>query len=172
MRQFVLFIHLFAAVFWIGEMLMVGFVLGPASRGLPALERSTLFRLVGRTSLPLAWTAIGVLVITGVLNLILMGIPLNTLLVPSFYGTSFGFWLGIKLAAVLLMVVLSIIHDFHVGRRANRVRRAIQAAGSVPPEALVREAERYRRLAMRLGIANVVLALIVLLAAAGLVAAG
>ncbi len=171
-RQFVLFIHLFAAVFWIGEMLMVGFVLGPASRGLPALERSTLFRLVGRASLPLAWTAIGVLVVTGVLNLVLMGIPLHALLLPSFYETSFGLWLGIKLSAVVLMLLISVVHDFHVGRRANRVRQEIQAAGPVPPEALLREAERYRRLAMRLGMANMLLAIVVLLAAAGLVAAG
>ena len=172
MRQVVLFIHLFAAVFWIGEMLIVGFVLGPVSRGLSAVERSTLFRAVGRASLPLAWTAIGILVVTGVLNLVLMGVPLGDLLTPAFYGTGFGFWLGVKLSAVLLMIVLSIVHDFYVGRRANAVRHEIRAAGGLAPEALVREAEHYRRLAMRIGVANVVLAIIVLLAAAGLVAAG
>ena len=172
MRQLVLFIHLFAAVFWIGEMLFVGFVLGPVSRGLPALQRSTLFRAVGRASLPLAWGAIGLLLVTGVLNLVLMGIPLGDLLSGSFYATSFGMWLGVKLAAVLAMLVLSIAHDFHVGRRANAVRQEIRAAGSVPPEALLREAERYRLLAMRIGMANVALAILVLLAAAGLVAGG
>ena len=170
LRQFVLFVHLFAAVFWIGEMLFVGFVLGPVSRGLPALQRSTLFRAVGRASLPLAWTAIGLLVVTGILNLVLMGIPLGSLLTPSFYRTGFGMWLGIKLLAVVAMLVLSALHDFHVGRRANAVRREIQAAGGAAPEELVREAERYRRIAMRIGIANVVLAIVVLAAAAGLVA--
>ena len=172
MRQIVLFIHLFAAVFWIGEMLMVGFVLHPVSRNLSAVERSALFRAVGKASLPLAWTAIAILVVTGILNLILMGIPLGSLLLPAFYATSFGRWLGIKLSAVLAMIVLSFIHDFHVSRRANAIRREIEESGGAPPEVLALAAERYRRLAMRIGVANVILALVVLFAAAGLVAAG
>jgi len=172
MRQIVLFIHLFAAVFWIGEMLIAGFVLGPVSRSLSPVERSTLFRAVGRASLPLAWTAIGLLVVTGVLNLVLMGIPLGALAMPSFYRTSFGFWLGVKLSAVILMIGLSIIHDVYLGHRAHALRREIEKVGGGPPEALVRQAEHYRRLAMRIGVANVALAIVVLLAAAGLVAAG
>ncbi len=172
MRQFVLFIHLFAAVFWLGEMLFVGFVLGPVSRKMDAAERAALFRAIGRMSLPLAWGAIGLLLVTGVLNLVLMGIPLGSLLTGAFYATGFGFWLGVKLLGVLAMLLVSAYHDFVVGRRANRVRREIAALGGRAPEALRDAAERSRKMAMRLGMLNVLLAIVVMIAAAGLVAAG
>ncbi len=172
LRQFVLFIHLFAAVFWVGEMLVVGFVLGPASRKMHPQDRAALFRAVGRGSLPLAWGAIVVLVVTGTLNLVLMGMPLGDLLQGAFYRTAFGFWLGVKLLAVLAMLCVSAYHDFVVGRRSSALQRKIAEMGEGTPAELRAAAERNRQTAMRLGIVNVVLAIVVLAAAAGLVAAG
>ncbi|MDA8343881.1 MAG: CopD family protein [Thermaerobacter sp.] len=172
MRQFVLFVHLFAAVFWLGEMLMVGLVLGPVSRKMAAGERAALFRAIGRSSLPLAWGAIGVLLVTGVLNLVLMGVPLGNLFSGAFYATPFGIWLGVKLLAVLAMLLVSAYHDFVVGRRANAVRQEITRLKDAAPESTRQAAEHYRKLAMRLGMLNMVLAIVVLFAAAGLVAAG
>lgn len=172
MRQIVLFIHLFAAVFWIGEMIMVGLVIGPVSRRLDPKVRNDLFRAIGRASLPLAWGAIGILIVTGILNIVLMGIPLWELTNPAFYASAFGRMLGLKLVAVLAMFILSAIHDFVVARRAARIRAEIAAAGPEPPAALIAAAERQRRLAMRIGRINFVLAILVLFFAAGLVIYG
>ena len=171
MRQVVLFVHLMAAMFWIGEMLMIGLVLGPISRSLGAEERSRLFQAVGRRSLPLAWIAIGTLIVTGILNLYYMNISFGMLVTPAFYRSPFGMDLDIKLLAVLAMLVVSVVHDFYVARRNSELRRQVAAANEPPGDLLVAQ-QRMRTLASRLGRLNMLLALIVLFCAAGLVVFG
>jgi putative copper resistance protein D len=170
MRQVVLFVHLLAAVFWIGEILALGLIVGPYARSLPQPRQSELFRAFGNRSLPLAWGAIALLFATGLLNLVYMGIPLRALVTPTFYHSRFGLFLGLKLLAVLAMVTVAAVHDFVV---AGRSRRAREAAAARPDDPATRAVlERYRRLALRLGLVNFALAFLVLFFAAGLVVYG
>lgn len=169
LRQAVLFIHLFAAVFWIGELIFLALVVGPYARTLPSEERGSLFRAVGSRSLPLVWGAIGVLVVTGLLNLVLMGIPLGDLLSPTFYRSPFGFFLGLKLLAVLAMIVVSGIHDFVIAGKSRRLR---QASAGLPTRDQSAQLGAYHNLARRLGQINAVLAVLILFFAAGLVIYG
>lgn len=169
LRQIVLFIHLFAAVFWVGELIFLALVVGPYARTLSSDQRGSLFRAVGSRSLPLVWVAIGVLVVTGLLNVVLMGIPLGDLLSPALYHTPFGFFLGLKLLAVLLMIAVSGIHDFVI---AGKFRRLRQASAQLPSEDQKRQLAAYHDLARRLGQINAVLAVLILFFAAGLVVYG
>lgn len=120
-------------------------------------------------SLPFVWGAIGVLTVTGLLNLVLMGIPLGDLLSPTFYRSSFGFFLGLKLLAVLAMIVVSGIHDFVIAGKSRRLRQV--SAGS-PWDDPQRQLAAYHNLAQRLGQVNAVLAVLILFFAAGLVIYG
>lgn len=172
LRQVVLFIHLAAAMFWIGEMLLLALVVGPYSRGLGPEERSRLFSGIGRRSLPFAWGAIVILVITGLLNLAYMQIPLGELVQPSFYHSPFGADLDLKLVAVIAMITVSAIHDFVVARRNVEIRRRLSSAPGAPPADLVALQAKMRTLASRLGQLNLILALVVLFFAAGLVVGG
>lgn len=172
MRQIVLFIHIAAAMFWIGEMLLLALVVGPYSRGLGPEERSRLFAGIGRRSLPFAWGAIIVLVITGLLNLAYLHISLRELIQPAFYRTPFGTDLDLKLIAVIAMIAVSAIHDFVVARRNGELRRRLAEAKGIPPADLVALQAKMRTLASRLGQLNLVLALAVLFLAAGLVTGG
>lgn len=172
MRQVILFVHLFAAIFWLGEIFAFAILVGPYARTLEPVQQSALFSAIGRRSLPLTWAAIAILIITGILNLTLMGISLSSLSNPTFYRTPFGRDLGLKLLFVLLMLIVSVTHDFVIAARSRKARRAIQEAGESPPEKLVLASHHYRRLARRLGILNFVLALFIVFFAAGLVIYG
>lgn len=173
LRHIVLFLHVMAAIFWVGEIFFVGLVVGPYSRTLSPEARRSLFQSVGRRSLPLAWTAIGILLITGAANIALMGIPLGNLFTAAFYRTSFGATLGMKLGFVALMLAVSVVHDFVI----NRKRRPAQATSGAPSAqgpshgAPVTSSKyaRYRKIASLLGRLNFVLALIVIYLATQLV---
>jgi putative copper export protein len=103
------FLHVAAALTWVGGMLFVALVLVPVTRRLddPALRRRLMheagvrFRTVG-------WAAMGVLVGTGLVNLWLR---------PELL-TLTRFW--VKAALVALAIVLSALHDFVLGPRAGR----------------------------------------------------
>jgi putative copper export protein len=103
------FLHLAAALTWVGGMLFVALVLVPVARRLedPPLRRRLLhdtgvrFRTVG-------WIAVGVLVATGLANAWLR---------PELL-TLARFW--VKAALVVLAIVLSVLHDFVLGPRAGR----------------------------------------------------
>lgn len=155
-------------MFWIGEMLIFAFVVGPYARSLKVEERSGLFQAIGRKSLPYAWGAIILLLITGLLNLAYMHIPLASLVTPAFYRTTFGTYLDIKLLAVLGMLIVTVLHDVYVAGRNRQIRRDL-ARGQGGREKLVGLQARYRKLASRLGQLNLLLALIVVFCAVGLV---
>lgn len=166
LRWAVLDLHLMAAIFWIGEMMFLAVVAGPYSRTLPPRQRGELFRQLGRRSRPYAWSAIGVLVVTGVANVPLMGIAPSALLHPSFYRTPVGLVLGLKVLAVGVLLVLVALHDIVLVNRSTTVARRMEADGPLPE--LATEAARLRGWASRLGRLNLVLALVITFLGVGL----
>ena len=106
------FLHVLAAITWIGGMLFIALVLVPVARGVsdPALRRS-LIQATGRRFRTVGWIALGVLVATGVVNLVLR---------PELLGAP-RFWL--KAALVVVALALSAVHDFVLGPRAGRPDR-------------------------------------------------
>lgn len=101
-------LHLAGAVTWIGGMIFVALVLVPVARNLddPAL-RARLFHAVGVRFRTVGWIALGLLLVTGVLNLVFRPYLLD---VPRFQ---------VKLALVALALVLAAAHDFVLGPRAG-----------------------------------------------------
>ena len=168
LRQAVLFLHLLAAAFWVGEICFVALVVGPMGRGLQPAERVALFRETGRRTLPWIWTAIGVLIATGIGNLYFLRIGPGELVRAAFYRNAFGWLLAAKIVVALGMFAHSAVHDFVYGRRTRRIRAELAHA---PPERrpeLELAYRRARRGAAATGRANLVLALVVLALAAGL----
>ncbi|MBI2528325.1 MAG: DUF4149 domain-containing protein [Candidatus Rokubacteria bacterium] len=101
-------LHVLAAVTWIGGMFFIALVLVPVTRRLedPAL-RSRLVHELGLRFRTVGWIAIGVLVATGLVNLWLYSFLLAS---PRFH------W---KLGLVILALILSAFHDFVLGPRAG-----------------------------------------------------
>jgi uncharacterized membrane protein len=104
----ILWLHVLAAIAWIGGMLFIALVLVPVTRRLedPAM-RTRLVQETGRRFRTVGWIALTVLVVTGLLNL---WIHPDLLSSPQFH------W---KLGLVGLALILSAFHDFVLGPRAG-----------------------------------------------------
>ncbi len=109
MSLFVRWLHLMAAITWIGGMLFIALVLVPVTRRVadPAL-RTRLVQDAGRRFRTVGWIALGLLLLSGLGNLWFR---------PYLLGVGRFQW---KLGLVVLALVLSAVHDFVLGPRAGR----------------------------------------------------
>jgi putative copper resistance protein D len=116
-------LHVLAAVFWLGGMFFFGTVGAPVLRGIEPLElRQRLFTILGIRFRGLAWWAIAVLVVTGIVNLRYRGWLAwdGVLGSGAFWATPAGHALGWKLGLVAAMIIVSAVHDFVLGPRAGQ----------------------------------------------------
>jgi len=117
-------VHILAAVIWIGGMLFLSLVAVPVLRQVESpLLRMDLFRAMARRFRRLVWICIAILVLTGIGNVLFSG---NTL--P---GSAYMKVLQIKLVLVAILVGLGLLHDFVIGPRAGR---ALSRDGLPPTE--------------------------------------
>jgi len=155
-------IHMLAAMFWLGGMFFLAVVGAPVLRTVEPPElRAELFRRLGTAFRTAGWVAIGVLVVTGTLNLWFRGfLSWPVLSSGAFWGTPWGTALAWKLVAVTLMLLFQGIHDFVHGPAASRLEPGTP------------EAAQMRRRAALLARANALLGLIVVIAAVRLARGG
>ncbi|MGE3910792.1 MAG: DUF4149 domain-containing protein [Chloroflexota bacterium] len=146
-------LHILSAVIWIGGMFFLALVVVPVARGLPPPERVALFGAVGRRFRAVGWICIAVLLVTGLINVTFRGVTWANLFTADLWGSPFGQTLAAKLAVVVLMLGLSVYHDFVIGPRSLRLAEQGHAH---------QEAERLRKRASYLGRIEAVLALLVL----------
>lgn len=116
----VVFLHVLAAVVWLGGMLGLA-VLAPELRraGDPA-TRQRLFQQVGRRFRTVGWACIAVLLGTGLAQLAFRGWwgwdAWGSL---AFWTSDTGQTLAWKLGAVAVMLAIQAVHDFRHGPRAG-----------------------------------------------------
>jgi copper resistance protein D len=149
-------VHVLAAMVWLGGMLFLGLVGAPVLRSVePAELRQRLFRDLGLRFRSVGWAAIGILIVSGAANLHFRGWLgwSGALGSSAFWRTPTGIALAAKTIAVIAMISISVIHDFFHGPAASRL-----IAGT--PEAIAA-----RRRAMVLARVNVIIGVIVVLAA-------
>ncbi len=114
-------VHVLAAMLWLGGMFFLAAVGAPVLRAVePPSLRAELFRRLGERFRGVGWAAIGVLVMTGVLNLHFRGL-LGRMDDAGFWASRYGYALAWKLSAVGTMIVISGIHDFVLGPAASRL---------------------------------------------------
>jgi len=106
------YVHVVAACAWVGSMLFFSTVLVPVlRRPEQAAAAGPLVRLVGLRFRTFGWACIGTLLVTGVLNLGLRGVGLDTLTSGPFWADGFGRALAYKLTSVVVVVGLTGVHD-------------------------------------------------------------
>jgi|GEM_PF-3004798 len=104
----VLGIHILAAISWVGGMIFVAFIVGTyVRRHFSPAERTPLMADIGKRFSYLGWSAILVLVVTGIYNAIRFLGSWDAL-----WQTTFGHILLAKSGLVGVMILLSIVHDF------------------------------------------------------------
>lgn len=153
-------IHILAALVWLGGMFFLGIVGAPVLRAIePAALRQRLFQELGRRFRTVGWVALAVLVATGLGNLYFRGLLAwgGVFGSATFWKSTLGHALAVKLAAVVTMLVVSAVHDFWLGPAAGRVEAGTPAAVSM------------RRRAALLARVNALLGVIVVIAAIRLV---
>ena len=155
-------VHVLASFLWLGGMFFFAVVGAPVLRHVqPAELRARLFEQLGYRFRTAGWVAIGILLVTGVLNLHFVGLlRWERLADPVLWDSPYGRALAWKLGAVAIMVTVSAIHDFVHGPRASRL-----APGS--PQAL-----RARKRASWLARVNAVVGLVLVIAAGRLARGG
>lgn len=143
-------IHVLAALIWLGGMFFLALVGAPVLRAVePPALRQALFDQLGRRFRSVGWMALGVLLVTGVLNLHFRGM-LHWQAVwanAAFWRSTWGIALAIKLSAVLVMLVVEGYHDWVLGPRAGQM-----IAGLPEAAAFRRRASMYARIAALCGL--------------------
>lgn len=142
------FVHVLATVVWAGGMIFLGPIAAPALRRVePPSVRAQVFLTLGRRFRPVGWACLVLLVVTGFLNLVLLGVPWS---LSAWLASPFGHALLTKLVLVAAVIVLSALHDFVWGPRAF-------ALGPESPEG-----QRYRRRSITVARVNTVLVILII----------
>jgi len=108
-------LHVLAAVSWIGGTIFLSVVLVPVLRREPfASQRALLFRTIAHRFRAVVWGAIAVLLFTGPLLLHQRGIPIAD---PS----GWPMVLAVKLGLVTILLLLTLTHDLILGPRVGKI---------------------------------------------------
>ncbi|MEB2285242.1 MAG: hypothetical protein B6D46_07450 [Polyangiaceae bacterium UTPRO1] len=157
---FSVWIHILAATVWVGGMLFLVLVVVPWLRRGPNADAAVFLRETGERFRDVGWACFLLLLVTGTFNLWIRGVRPADFGRAEWLHSSFGETVLVKLAAFLLVLVVSAVHDFILGPRATR---AIAADPQSPA------AQRARRQTSVLGRINVLLALVLVAAGVMLV---
>ena len=143
-------LHIMAAVIWVGGTLFFALVLIPVLRQSEFSAVATaIVRWTGLRFRWVGWLCFLVFIFTGSINLAFRGVAWNDLSSAIFWSGSFGSVLALNLLAFTVILALSAIHDFIVGPRAA-------AAWQNDPKAAV--TGRLRKQAVRIARLNLTLA--------------
>jgi len=106
-------LHIVAAAFWIGGMLFLPLILLPGIKNNP--ERRNLLMSTGLKFRFYGYIVLAIMFVTGLLNIYLRGISFS---LDFFIKTRFGQLVELKIILFVLMLMISLMHDLIVGRKA------------------------------------------------------
>lgn len=122
--KFIVYVHIIAAIGWVGGILFLGLVAAPAVRRLEDKHRAEVMNEFGVRFRAIGYTLLAILAATGVIQAAFHGATVANVLNGQFFQTSFGRTLGMKLLFIVAMVGVSVAHDFYVGPAAVRIAEA------------------------------------------------
>ena len=115
MMILLVWLHLLAAISWIGGTIFLSVVLVPVLKREPfASQKALLFRTIAMRFRVVVWGAIAALLLTGPLLLHQRGIPIAD---PS----GWPMVLVVKLGLVAILLLLTLTHDLIIGPRVGRI---------------------------------------------------
>ena len=129
---FVLWIHVIAAVTWVGGNLILAMVIVPHFRqSLPPVERIKLLMQIGKRFEPVVWGCIGVLFFTGIVN-IFFSVDITS---PSPISDAFMRTLLIKIGLFFVLIILTVLHSMiFAPRLAAAIEDLDPTLKELPPE--------------------------------------
>ena len=125
-------IHVIAAVVWIGGNLILAMVIVPHFRqNLPPVQRIQILTLIGKRFEPIVWGCIGILFFTGIVNIFFaVDLTTSTAISDAFMRT-----LLIKIGLFFVLVILTALHSMiFAPRLAAAVETLDPALEELPSE--------------------------------------
>jgi putative copper resistance protein D len=120
-------IHILAAAVWTGGLIYTAAVVVPFALSHPIEERQRIFRGLARRFRWIGWGSVGVLILTGLGNLMLRLTPIKfsqilngELFNPDKVERLIAIWLPWKLMLVIVMIGLMAFHDITSMQAAKR----------------------------------------------------
>jgi putative copper resistance protein D len=145
-------LHILAAVTWIGGMFFLALGVGRGLRGGGGGAAAARFlRETGRRFRNISWVCFAIVLGTGSFALWMRGVRFSSFVDPVWLASPFGRLVLLKLAVFATVLVVSVVHDLVIGPRATD---AIAADPRSDAAAVM------RRRASLLARANVLLALV------------
>lgn len=137
-----IWLHLLAAVTWIGGMIFLSLVLAPLVRGRKAApEFMALFRSAARRFRVVVWSAMVLLLSTGPALIHQRGL--------SFFNPSeWPLVLRVKLGLVGALFLLTLVHDLLLGPQMSKITALTEKDRSSKERALVRTSSWVPRIAL------------------------
>ena len=152
-------LHVTAAVVWIGGNLILAMVIVPYfKKSVAPVERIRILTRIGKQFEPIVWVCVMILIFSGMFN-VLRAIGGDIEAISLFMRT-----LGIKLILFLVLVFLTAIHSLFMG---PKLRQAVEALDPETQE-LPEEIDKMRRSMAIISSLMGVVSLLVLLAAVAL----
>ncbi len=150
----VLWLHLLAAIFWVGgQIFLIAVVLPVLRQSLPTEERAHFAGKIGRRfALPSA-LALGLLLVTGPLNAMAHGLSWAIV-----WHTEWGHVLLVKVTLVLAVLALTAAHGAYYGRKLEQLARSAGTDAAVLRQRLQRHSVRLSAVNLGLNLAIVGLA--------------
>lgn len=103
-------LHVLAAMTWVGGMVIFAAAVMPYFRTRPELERTTFLAWFGPRFGAVAWWCYAILLVTGIFNLWARGVRFEDFLSPEWRATGFGHAVLLKLFLVLCALAVSVVH--------------------------------------------------------------
>src|SRR6266550_2079911 len=120
-------LHILAAAVWTGGLIYTAAVVVPFALSHPSEERQRILRGLARRFRWIAWGSMGVLILTGIGNLVLRLTPIKfrqilngDLFNPDKVERLIAIWLPWKLMLVVVIIALMAFHDITSIRAAKR----------------------------------------------------
>ena len=104
-------LHVLGATVWVGGTVALTFIAVPAIRLLTGEPRQTAMRRLGQRWRPIGWTALLVMVATGV--------PLASHVLPDSGGAAEAVF-AVKMCLFIALLVFAYLHDFVLGPRVAK----------------------------------------------------
>lgn len=113
-------LHVLAAMTWMGGMVVFVTAVMPYFRRRPDAEKAAFLDWFGRRFRVVSWTSFAILAVTGTFNLWARGVRLADFVRPEWHQTPFGQMVMVKLTLVAAAVALTFLHERKAGSASAR----------------------------------------------------